>query len=137
MFTVLLSFSGVFYGYVIANMDFVILMTMMGIISLAGIVVKNGIVLMDFFVLLLDKKVADNNLKSFQNLAIFRYFGPNPDLLLNNNDYSSQNYYQFFPSDKITKVPTYDGYYLEFDSCWRVVGGKLFCPSSDEPARTG
>lgn len=70
LFTVLLSFSGVFYGYVIANMDFVILMTMMGIISLAGIVVKNGIVLMDFFVLLLDKKVADNGLKSHDDLSL-------------------------------------------------------------------
>ena len=70
LFTVLLSFSGVFYGYVIAGMDFVILMTMMGIISLAGIVVKNGIVLMDFFVLLLDKKVADNNLKSHDDLSL-------------------------------------------------------------------
>ncbi len=70
LFTVLLSFSGVFYGYVIANMDFVILMTMMGIISLAGIVVKNGIVLMDFFVLLLDKKVADKNLKSHDDLSL-------------------------------------------------------------------
>lgn len=70
LFTVLLSFSGVFYGYVIANMDFVILMTMMGIISLAGIVVKNGIVLMDFFVLLLDKKVADNQLESHDDLTI-------------------------------------------------------------------
>jgi multidrug efflux pump len=70
LFTVILSFSGVFYGYVIANMDFVILMTMMGIISLAGIVVKNGIVLMDFFVLLLDKKVADNHLESHDDLTI-------------------------------------------------------------------
>ena len=70
MFTVLLSFSGVFYGYVIANMDFVILMTMMGIISLAGVVVKNGIVLMDFFVLLLDKKVADNKLESHDDLSL-------------------------------------------------------------------
>jgi len=70
LFTVLLSFSGVFYGYVIANMDFVILMTMMGIISLAGIVVKNGIVLMDFFVLLLDKKVADNHLQSHDDLTL-------------------------------------------------------------------
>ncbi|WP_281227100.1 efflux RND transporter permease subunit [Flavobacterium aquiphilum] len=70
LFTVLLSFSGVFYGYVIANMDFVILMTMMGIISLAGIVVKNGIVLMDFFVLLLDKKVADNHLQSHNDLTL-------------------------------------------------------------------
>jgi multidrug efflux pump len=70
LFTVILSFSGVFYGYVIANMDFVILMTMMGIISLAGIVVKNGIVLMDFFVLLMDKKVADNNLLSHDDLSL-------------------------------------------------------------------
>ena len=70
LFTVLLSFSGVFYGYVIANMDFVILMTMMGIISLAGIVVKNGIVLMDFFVLLLDQKVRENDLKSHDDLSL-------------------------------------------------------------------
>jgi multidrug efflux pump len=70
LFTVLLSFSGVFYGYVIANMDFVILMTMMGIISLAGIVVKNGIVLMDFFVLLMDKKVADKGVESHNDLTI-------------------------------------------------------------------
>jgi len=70
LFTVLLSFSGVFYGYVIANMDFVILMTMMGIISLAGIVVKNGIVLMDFFVLLLDKKVADKAVESHDDLTL-------------------------------------------------------------------
>lgn len=70
LFTVLLSFSGVFYGYVIANMDFVILMTMMGIISLSGIVVKNGIVLMDFFVLLLDKKVEDKNVQSHDDLTL-------------------------------------------------------------------
>lgn len=70
MFTVLLSFSGVFYGYVIANMDFVILMTMMGIISLAGVVVKNGIVLMDFFVLLLDKKVEDKQVESHDDLTL-------------------------------------------------------------------
>ncbi|ELY2010120.1 efflux RND transporter permease subunit [Flavobacterium psychrophilum] len=70
LFTVILSFSGVFYGYVIANMDFVILMTMMGIISLAGIVVKNGIVLMDFFVLLLDKKMIDKQVESHDDLTL-------------------------------------------------------------------
>jgi multidrug efflux pump len=68
MFTVLLSFSGVFYGYVIGMMDFVILMTMMGIISLIGVVVKNGIVLMDFFVLLLDRKVEEQNLTEHNQL---------------------------------------------------------------------
>jgi len=70
LFTVILSFSAVFYGYVIANMDFIILMTMMGIISLSGIVVKNGIVLMDFFVLLLDEKVANKNLESHDDLTL-------------------------------------------------------------------
>lgn len=70
LFTVLLSFSGVFYGYVIANMDFIILMTMMGIISLAGIVVKNGIVLMDFFVLLLDEKVRLKGVNSHDDLTL-------------------------------------------------------------------
>lgn len=70
MFTVLLSFSGVFFGYVLAGMDFVILMTMMGIIALSGIVVKNGIVLMDFFVLLLDEKVRVNKQNSHDDLTI-------------------------------------------------------------------
>ena len=70
MFTVLLSFSGVFYGYIFCSMDFVILMTMMGIIALSGIVVKNGIVLMDFFVLLLDEKVRLKKVNSHDDLTI-------------------------------------------------------------------
>jgi multidrug efflux pump subunit AcrB len=70
MLTVLLSFSGVFYGYVFAGMDFVILMTMMGIISLAGVVVKNGIVLMDFFVLLLDEKVREYKVETHDDLPL-------------------------------------------------------------------
>jgi multidrug efflux pump subunit AcrB len=70
MATILLSFSGVFLGYVFTNMDFVILMTMMGIISLAGVVVKNGIVLMDFFVLLLDEKVAERGVEKHDDLSI-------------------------------------------------------------------
>jgi len=70
MATVLLSFSGVFYGLVFTNMSFVILMTMMGIISLAGVVVKNGIVLMDFFVLLLDKKIIDHKVESHDDLPL-------------------------------------------------------------------
>ncbi len=68
MFTVLLSFSGVFYGYVLGSMDFVILMTMMGIISLAGVVVKNGIVLMDFFVLLLDREQEKHGVSAHNEL---------------------------------------------------------------------
>jgi len=68
--TVLLSFSGVFFGLVLSNMSFVILMTMMGIISLAGVVVKNGIVLMDFFVLLLDKRKAELGVESHDDIPM-------------------------------------------------------------------
>ncbi len=56
LLAVFLSFTGVLYGLVIFNMPFIILMTMMGIISLAGIVVNNGVVLLDYTQLLLDRK---------------------------------------------------------------------------------
>lgn len=48
MSSVLLSTAGVFFGMVFFNMEFVVIMTMLGIISLAGIVVNNAIVLIDF-----------------------------------------------------------------------------------------
>ena len=70
MITILLSFAGVFLGLAIFGMDFVILMTMMGIISLAGVVVKNGIVLMDFFVLKLDEKIAEKGVESHDDLTL-------------------------------------------------------------------
>lgn len=70
MTTILLSFSGVFLGLAITGMDFVILMTMMGIISLAGVVVKNGIVLMDFFVLKLDEKVDEKGVETHDDLEL-------------------------------------------------------------------
>jgi multidrug efflux pump subunit AcrB len=46
--TVLFSTIGVFGGLATFKMDFIILMTGVGIISLAGIVVNNGIVLIDY-----------------------------------------------------------------------------------------
>jgi len=48
MLTVLLSLIGVLLGLVISRQNFVIMMTMIGIISLAGVVVNNAIVLIDF-----------------------------------------------------------------------------------------
>ena len=48
LFSVILSTIGVFLGLVIFQMDFIIIMTMIGIISLAGIVVNNAIVLLDY-----------------------------------------------------------------------------------------
>jgi len=46
--SVVLSTIGVFLGLVIFNMDFIIIMTGIGIISLAGVVVNNAIVLIDY-----------------------------------------------------------------------------------------
>ncbi|MFN3404969.1 MAG: efflux RND transporter permease subunit [Cytophagaceae bacterium] len=59
MFSVLFSTIGVFLGLVIFRMDFIIIMTMIGIISLAGIVVNNAIVLIDFIELIKARKKAE------------------------------------------------------------------------------
>lgn len=48
LFAVVLSLIGVFLGLVISGQTFVIIMTMIGIISLAGVVVNNAIVLIDY-----------------------------------------------------------------------------------------
>ena len=56
MLSIFLSFIGVFGGLMITGWSFVIMMTMMGIISLAGIVVNNGVVLLDYIQLLMDRK---------------------------------------------------------------------------------
>jgi multidrug efflux pump len=55
MSTVIFSTIGVFLGLVVFRMDFIILMTMLGIISLIGVVVNNAIVLMDFARLLFER----------------------------------------------------------------------------------
>jgi multidrug efflux pump len=57
MLAIFLSLIGVFGGIVITGSAFVIMMTMMGIISLAGIVVNNGVVLLDYTQLLIDRKM--------------------------------------------------------------------------------
>ena len=48
MFSVLLSLIGVFIGLLVTNTPFGIVMTGIGVIALAGIVVRNAIVLLDF-----------------------------------------------------------------------------------------
>jgi multidrug efflux pump subunit AcrB len=56
LLSIFLSFTGVFLGLMAFQMPFVILMTMMGIIALAGIVVNNGVVLLDYTQLLIERK---------------------------------------------------------------------------------
>ncbi|MEN8827078.1 MAG: efflux RND transporter permease subunit [Flavobacteriales bacterium] len=53
---VVLSLIGVFLGLVITQHDFIIIMTMIGIISLAGVVVNNAIVLIDYTNLIRERK---------------------------------------------------------------------------------
>jgi multidrug efflux pump subunit AcrB len=56
LLSIFLSFTGVLYGISVFSMPFVIMMTMMGIISLSGIVVNNGVVLIDYTQLLIARK---------------------------------------------------------------------------------
>lgn len=62
MASVVLSTIGVFLGLVIFNMDFVVIMTGIGIISLAGVVVNNAIVLIDYTNLVRERKREELNL---------------------------------------------------------------------------
>ncbi|WP_456441219.1 efflux RND transporter permease subunit [Psychroserpens sp.] len=68
MLAIFLSLIGVFGGLIITGKPFVIMMTMMGIISLAGIVVNNGVVLLDYTQLLVDRKKINQNLEDDQYL---------------------------------------------------------------------
>jgi multidrug efflux pump subunit AcrB len=67
--SVVLSLIGVLFGLLIFRMDFVILMTMIGIISLAGIVVNNAIVLIDYINLTIKRKRRALNLDASGKLT--------------------------------------------------------------------
>ena len=67
--SVLLSLIGVLFGLLIFRMEFVILMTMIGVISLAGIVVNNAIVLIDYTNLIMDRKRKENSASENKKLT--------------------------------------------------------------------
>ncbi|CAZ95997.1 efflux RND transporter permease subunit [Zobellia galactanivorans] len=74
MIAIFLSFIGVFGGLMVTGWSFVIMMTMMGIISLAGIVVNNGVVLLDYTQILIDRKkvelgLSDKDLISLEEVT--------------------------------------------------------------------
>jgi multidrug efflux pump subunit AcrB len=71
---VILSLGGVFFGLGIFQMDFIIIMTMMGIISLAGIVVNNAIVLVDYTQILIDRRKEKLDLDDDLMLTRDQYF---------------------------------------------------------------
>lgn len=68
MSSVLFSTIGVFLGLVIFRMEFVILMTGIGIISLAGVVVNNAIVLIDYTNLLRNRRKVELGLAENDHL---------------------------------------------------------------------
>jgi multidrug efflux pump subunit AcrB len=70
MFSVVLSLIGVFLGLVISGQNFVIIMTMIGIISLAGVVVNNAIVLIDYTNMLQKERREELGLKEDEVLPI-------------------------------------------------------------------
>lgn len=67
--SVVFSTIGVFLGYVGSGMDLVVVMTGVGIISLAGIVVNNAIVLVDYINLVIDRKLKELELKKLRELT--------------------------------------------------------------------
>jgi multidrug efflux pump subunit AcrB len=69
MASVILSTIGVFLGLVIFNMDFVVIMTGIGIISLAGVVVNNAIVLIDYTNLVRERKRDEMGIKKGEYLT--------------------------------------------------------------------
>jgi len=74
MLAIFLSLIGVFGGIVLTGSPFVIMMTMMGIISLAGIVVNNGVVLLDYAQLLIDRKKQTLGLGENSHLKKYEIF---------------------------------------------------------------
>jgi multidrug efflux pump subunit AcrB len=70
MMSILFSTIGVFGGLWTFNMDFIIVMTGIGVISLAGIVVNNAIVLIDYIELLKMEKRKDLGLDEHAFLPI-------------------------------------------------------------------
>jgi len=60
--SVLLSLIGVLLGLILFRMEFIVIMTMIGIISLAGIVVNNAIVLIDYTNLIIERKLLEHEI---------------------------------------------------------------------------
>jgi len=67
-FSVFFSLIGVLLGLVIFQMDFVIIMTMIGIISLAGVVVNNAIVLLDYINIVVERYKVEHDISEGSNL---------------------------------------------------------------------
>ena len=70
MLAIFLSLIGVFGGLVLSGAPFVIMMTMVGIIALAGIVVNNGVVLLDYAELLISRRKLQDGVSESEYLPL-------------------------------------------------------------------
>jgi len=70
MFSVVMSTIGVFGGLATFKMDFIVIMTGIGIVSLAGVVVNNAIVLIDYIGLLKLRKKEELGLSADEYMPI-------------------------------------------------------------------
>lgn len=70
MLAIFLSLIGVFGGLVLSGAPFVIMMTMVGIIALAGIVVNNGVVLLDYAELLIRRRKLQDGIPESEYLPL-------------------------------------------------------------------
>lgn len=67
--SVVFSLIGVFLGYIITNRDISVIFTGVGIISLAGVVVNNAIVLIDYTNLVIARRLEELGLKDKSQLS--------------------------------------------------------------------
>ncbi|MBN2637857.1 MAG: efflux RND transporter permease subunit [Bacteroidales bacterium] len=70
MFSVLLSTIGVFGGLATFHMDFIVIMTGIGIVSLAGVVVNNAIVLIDYIGLVKLRRKKEMGIDEYDELPM-------------------------------------------------------------------
>ena len=68
--SVVFSLIGVLLGLLVFRMEFIIIMTMIGVISLAGVVVNNAIVLIDYINLLRERRIKELGLGEDDKLPI-------------------------------------------------------------------
>lgn len=68
--SVVFSLIGVLLGLLVFRMEFIIIMTMIGVISLAGVVVNNAIVLIDYTNLIRERRVQELGLGEDEKLPI-------------------------------------------------------------------
>lgn len=69
IFSVVFSTIGVLLGYLITGDDINVIFTFVGVISLAGVVVNNAIVLVDYINLLVKRKRIENGFESMNQLS--------------------------------------------------------------------